>query len=110
MLQDFWENNVVEPKPALLIDGNPEVGCRNTMIFEYRTNPLSYRLRLSRAWVLNVSHPALLLQREERRIRNPKRGVGSISLSRTNLIVNYSPAKAACQCTNAQPMHSRAQP
>lgn len=25
MVQDFWENNVVEPKPALLIDGHPEV-------------------------------------------------------------------------------------
>eukprot|EP00752_Nemacystus_decipiens_P004962 g4515.t1 len=24
MVQDFWENNVVEPKPALLIDGYPE--------------------------------------------------------------------------------------
>lgn len=25
MVQDCWENRVVEPKPALLIDGHPEV-------------------------------------------------------------------------------------
>lgn len=44
MVQDFWENNVVEPKPALLIDGHPEVGDGNALLLS--SSRLPYRLSL----------------------------------------------------------------
>lgn len=48
MVQDFWENDVVEPKPALLIDGHPEVPDLNSMLFmEYRQSAAAYTICLN---------------------------------------------------------------
>lgn len=51
MIEECWQNNVVEPRPALLVDGNPEVssdptGCAGGTKVDGLTEALALLRRL----------------------------------------------------------------